>query len=172
MKKILLLAFVIAFASCNQTNQTKIAYINVEDLMKDYEGTKALEETLKGKQEVMAKELDSISAPFQQKVQEYYQKAEKMSASKRAATEQALQQEQQGLQARQQQASQALQLENQTLSEAITKKVDSFVATYAKANGLGLVLGTSGNGTVMYGDDKLNVTSQILDVLNKDFAKK
>ncbi|SNR51937.1 OmpH family outer membrane protein [Lutibacter flavus] len=168
MKKLILLAFVIVFASCNQT---KIAYINVEDLMKDYDATKALEETLKGKQEEMAKELDSVSAPFQLKVQEYYQKAQKMSAQKRAETEQALQQEQQALQARQQQAGQLLQQENQKLSEAITKKVDSFVSDYAKANGLNLVLGTSGNGTVMYGDDNLNVTSAILEILNKDFSK-
>ncbi len=82
MKKLLLVAVVILVASCNQT---KIAYINVEDLMKDYEGTKALEsETLKVKQEEMAKELDSISAPFQAKVQEYYQNAQKMSASKKS----------------------------------------------------------------------------------------
>ncbi len=168
MKKLLLLAFVIVLASCNQT---KIAYINVEDLMKDYEGTKALEETLKAKQEEMAKELDSISAPFQLKVQEYYKTAQKMSAQKRAETEQALQQENQALQGMQQQASQALQQENQVLSEAITKKVDSFVSVYSKSNGINLVLGTSGNGTVMYGDDNLNVTSAILELLNKDFSK-
>lgn len=168
MKKLLLVAFVIVLASCSQT---KIAYINVEDLMKDYDGTKALEETLKGKQEAMASQLDSLSAPFQVKVQEYYKEAPTMSVQKRTEVEQALQQENQALQSMQQQASQALQQENQTLSEAITKKVDSFVAVYAKSNGLNLVLGTSGNGTVMYGDDNMNVTSAILEALNKDFAK-
>src|SRR5210317_985340 len=114
MKKLLLVAFVILFTSCNQT---KIAYINVEDLMKGYDATKALEEKLKARQEEMTKELDSIGAPFQLKVQDYYQNANKMSAQKRAETEQALQQEQQILQARQQQAGQVLQMENQTLSE-------------------------------------------------------
>jgi outer membrane protein len=168
MKKLLLVAFVILFASCNQT---KIAYINVEDLMKDYEGTKALEETLKERQETMSKEFDSIAAPFQAKVEEYYKNASKMSADKRAQTEQGLQQENQMLQVKQQQVSQALQQENQILSEAITKKVDSFVSVYSKANGLNLVLGTSGNGTVMYGDDNLNVTSAILELLNNDFSK-
>jgi outer membrane protein len=33
------------------------------------------------------------------------------------------------------------------------------------------VLGTSGNGTVMYGDEKLNVTKDILEILNEDFSK-
>ena len=127
MKKLLILTFAVLMASCNQT---KIAYVDIEVLMKDYEGTKALEETLKAKQEEMSKELDSISAPFQAKVQEYYQNAQKMSAQKRTETEQALQQENQALQGMQQQASQALQQENQVLSEAITKKVDSFVSAF------------------------------------------
>ncbi len=168
MKKLLLVAFVIAFASCNQA---KIAYINVDDLMKDYDATKALEEKLKARQEEMTKELDSIGAPFQLKVQQYYQDANTMSAQKRVETEQALQQEQQILQAKQQQAGQALQLENQTLSEALTKKVDSFVADYAKAKGIQIIFGTSGNGTVMYGDEKLNVTGDILEILNENYTK-
>jgi outer membrane protein len=168
MKKILVLMAAIVLTSCSQS---KIAYIDVEDLMKEYEGTIALEESLKAKQEVIAKELDSIGAPFQQKVQQYYQNAQNMSAAKRAETEQALQQEQQMLQARQQQASQELQNENVAKSEVIMKRIDSLVADYAKANKFDLILGTSGNGTVMYGSDALNVTSNILEILNNDFAK-
>ena len=169
MKKLLIVAIAFVFASCNQT---KVAYIDIEVLMKDYEATKSLEITLKEKQEVMAKELDSISAPFQLKVQQYYQKQQKMSAQKRAQTEQELQQEQQFLQSKQQQASQLLQQENQEMSEIITKRVDSFVADFAKLKGYNLVLGTSGQGTVLYGDESLNVTTEILEILNLDFSKK
>ena len=168
MKKILIIAFAFALASCNQT---KIAYIDVEVLMKDYTATKDLEVKLKAKQEVFAKELDSLQGPFQLKVQEYYKLAPKMTPQKRAEAEGALQQEQQFLQARQQQASQELQKENQENSEALTKKVDSFVADYAKAKGYQLIIGTSGKGTVMYGDEKMNVTADILEVLNKDYSK-
>jgi outer membrane protein len=168
MKKLLLLVAAIILVSCNQT---KIAYINVEDLMKDYDATKLMQEELQAKQEKITKELDSISAPFQLEVQEYYKNAQKMSVQKRAEVEADLQQKNQQLQARQQQASQQLQLENQINSEAITKKVDSFVSIYAAEKGLGLVLGTSGNGTVMYGDDTLNITQQILEILNNEYAK-
>ncbi len=168
MKKLLILTFAIVLSSCNQP---KVAFINVEELMKDYGATKALEEKLKSRQEEIAKELDSIGTPFQLKVQQYYQDAQKMSAKKRAEIEQTLQQEQQILQARQQQAGQVLQEENQVLSDALTKKVDSFVADFAKVKGLNLIIGTAGNGTVMYGDEKLNVTKEILEILNKDFSK-
>ena len=169
MKKLLFLAIAIVLVSCNQN---KVAYIDVEVLMKDYEATKELESSLKAKQEKMAKELDSISAPFQLKVQQYYQNQQKMSAKKRAEVESALQQEQQFLQSKQQQASQLLQMENQEKSEVLTKRVDSFVADYAKVNGFNLILGTSGKGTVLYGEDSMDVTTEILEILNLDFSKK
>ena len=169
MKKLLFLAIAIVLVSCNQN---KVAYIDVEVLMKDYEATKELETSLKAKQEKMAKELDSISAPFQLKVQQYYKNQQKMSAKKRSEVEGVLQQEQQFLQSKQQQASQLLQMENQEKSEILTKRVDSFVADYAKLNGFKLILGTSGKGTVLYGEDSMDVTTDILEILNLDFTKK
>ena len=48
MKKLLLLVAAIILVSCNQT---KIAYINVEDLMKDYEATKSMQAEMQAKQE-------------------------------------------------------------------------------------------------------------------------
>ena len=168
MKKLLILTFAVLMASCNQT---KVAYVDIEVLMKDYEGTKALETKMKAKQELKAKELDSLTAPFQAKVQSYYQSAQSMSPQKRAEAEGALQQEQQFLQAQQQQASQELQKETQDNYEVITKTVDSLVGNYAKTNGYNLVFGTSGKGTVMYGDENLDITKQVLVVLNKDYSK-
>ena len=168
MKKLLILAIALVVVSCNQT---KVAYIDIEILMKDYEATKALEISLKAKQEKMAKELDSISVPFQLKVQQYYQNQQKMSAKKRGEVESVLQQEQQFIQSKQQQASQYLQMENQEMSEVLTKRVDSFVADYAKLKGFNLILGTSGKSTVLYGDETLNITSEILEILNLNYSK-
>jgi outer membrane protein len=168
MKKLLIIAFAVVLASCNQT---KVAYVDVEVLMKDYEGTKALESKMKEKQEAKAKELDSLTAPFQAKVQNYYKSAQSMSPQKRAEAEGALQQEQQFIQAQQQQASQELQTETQESYEAITKVVDSLVGSYAKSNGFNIIFGTSGKGTVMYGDENLDVTKQVLEMLNKEYSK-
>jgi outer membrane protein len=168
MKKNIIIAVAILLTACNQS---KIAYIDIEVLMNDYEATKALELELKEKQDLITKELDSLSAPFQQKVQQYYKNQQKMSAKKRAEVEQMLTQEQQFLQSKQQQASQMLQQENQEKSEILTNRVDSLVADYAKSKGYHLILGTSGKGTILYGDESLNITSEILELLNLDYAK-
>jgi outer membrane protein len=169
MKKLLVIVFAIVLSSCTQT---KIAYIDVETIMKEYEAATALETEFNAKQQEMSTELQGLQAPFQEKVQEYYKNVESMSAQKRAEAEQALQQEQQMIQARQQQVSQQLQQENQTKSESLIKRIDSLVENYAKTKGFNLVLGTQGNGTVMYGDEVLNITTDVVKMLNDDYAKK
>ncbi|MFD1292865.1 OmpH family outer membrane protein [Lutibacter holmesii] len=169
MKKLILVAFAIVLSSCTQT---KIAYIDVADVMSEYKAMIALEEEMTTKQQQIAGELQGAQSAFQAKVQEYYKNAPKMSSAKKQAAEQALQQEGQMLQGQQQQASQMLEQENQAKSEVLIKTIDSIVANYSKSKGLGIVLGTQGNGTVMYGDDALNVTADVIEMLNADYDKK
>lgn len=165
MKKLVLVIFAVVLSSCSQT---KIAYIDVENVMDEYKAMISLEEEMQTRQQEVAAELQGMQATFQAKVQDYYQKSTNMSASKKAEAEQALQQEGQMIQGRQQEVSQTLQQENQVKSAVLIKKIDSVVAIYSKENGLGIVFGTQGNGTVMYGDDKLNVTSAVIAILNSE----
>lgn len=170
MKKLVVVfASVLLFASCTQS---KIGYVDVEEIMKEYDATKDVEAALKAEQENVGKSLDSLSANFQAKVQDFYKKAQRMSAKSRQAKEAELQQEQQALQLKGQQAQQALQQKSQDEIEKLTKKLDKAVAEYAKTNKFTMILGTQGNGTVMYGEDQTNLTETILDVLNEAYESK
>lgn len=167
MKKLLVIAFAIVLSSCTQT---KIAYIDVEDVMTEYKAMVVLGEEMSLKQQEIAAGLQAAQGAFQAKVQEYYQNENSMSSAKKQETEQALQQEGQMLQQQQQQASQMLEQENQTKSEVLIKTIDSVVTSYSKSKGFALVFGTQGNGTVMYGDEALNISSEIVTILNADFT--
>ena len=170
MKKVVIVfASVLLFASCTQT---KIGYVDVEELMKEYDATKDVEASLKVDQEKMGKSLDSLNAAFQGKVEAYYKKAQRMSAKSRQESEDALKQEQGVIQQAQSQAQQILQQKSQVGIADLTKTVDSVVAAYATTNKYNMILGTSGNGTVMYGDDAMNLTEAILDVLNTSYEEK
>ncbi len=171
MKKAIILAVLVGsfMVSCIQT---KIGYIDVEEVMKEYSATSEMEAKFKLEQEEMAKTLDSLAKPFQIKVQEFNQKAEKMPEAKRQKKLAELQQEQQMLQARQQQAQQVLQQRSAEEIEKITKKVDSVVEAYAIANKFQMVLGTQGKGTVMYGVDQIDLSETIIDILNAELEEK
>ena len=132
MKKLsVLFVITVLMASCTQT---KIGYVDVQEVMKEYDAAQSIEAELKFEQENISKSLDSVMGPFQAKVQEFYKNQASMSTAKRQATEQQLQQENQQLQQQQQQVQQYLQQKGVAEIEALTKKIDSTVGAYAAAN--------------------------------------
>ncbi len=168
MKKFgILVILVISLISCTQT---KIAYIDVEEIMKEYKGTKDAEAAMKVKSEKLKAELDSLVMSWETKAREYQQKAPKMSAKNRAEREQVLMQEQQAIGQRQQVVQQQVQAEGQESLKTLSKEINDFVKNYAKEKGYNFVLGTSGNsGTVMYGEEKADITDDVLVQLNKAY---
>ena len=162
MKKIVILfVAVLALASC--TKPQKIGFVNTEKLIQDFNGTKAAEAELKKKQEDMQKQLQQLGAQFEAKIK-------KMSPRQQRKNYEKLMQEQQQLQQLQQQAQYQLQAESQKSIEAVSKQVNDFVKDYAKKHQYNFVLGTvSVNGAVMYGEEKNDLTYDILKELNKKF---
>ena len=168
MKKIGLIAILtITLISCTQT---KIAYVDVEELMKEYKGTKDIEATMKVKSDKLKAELDSLVVGWETRARDYQQNAQKMSPKNRAAREQVLMQEQQAIGQRQQVIQQQVQGEGQESLKTLSKEINDFVKNYAKEKGYNFVLGTSGNnGTVMYGEEKADITDDVLVQLNKSY---
>jgi len=101
-------------------------------------------------------------------VQEFYKDAKKMPVDKRQTIEQELQQENQMIQSRQQQFQLQLQQREIAEIEKLTKIIDSVVADYASKNSY-CYLGT---GQVLYGDQSVNLTESIINILNVDFESK
>ena len=162
------LTLVLALASCTQT---KIAYVDVEEVLKEYEGSKKAEEELNAQSEQMSIELDQLAMPFQQKVQEYQQNSQSMSASARQEKEQELMREQQMLQQRQQMAQQQVQAESQKKMDEINEEIESFLESYAKSKGYSYILGTSmQTRSVLYGEESLDITDDVIEALNADFG--
>ncbi len=171
MKKLgIIIVLIVSLVSCTQT---KIAYVDVEELTKEYKGTKAAEAIMKVKADKLRAELDSLVVGWETRAREYQQNMQKMSAKNRAAREQILMQEQQAIGQRQQVVQQQVQTEGQESIKALSKEIKDFVENYAKEKGYNFVLGTSGSGgTVMYGEEKADITDDVLVQLNKSYKTK
>ncbi|RPD96496.1 OmpH family outer membrane protein [Aureibaculum marinum] len=172
MKKfVIVLIVALGLFSCQKS--VKIAYIDVEEIMKEYKGTKDTEEAMKVKSDKLKLELDSLISNWQNKAKAYQDNAPKMSAKARAEREQSLMQEQQQINQRQQTIQQQVQQEGQESLEALSNEISDFVKSYAKEKGYNFVLGTSGtSGTVIYGDEASDVTDEVLIQLNKSYKSK
>lgn len=169
MKRIIVAAgLVLMLTSCNQT---KIGYVNIDEVLKEYGGSKDIEKSMKEKSDKIMGELEPMAKEFQAKVQEFQKNSSKLSAKAKAEQQQKLMQEQQILQQRQQMAQQSVQQEGQQMYMDMDKKVDSLIAVYAKAKGYSFVLGTSPQTkAVIYGNDATNLTDQVIESLNKSYG--
>ncbi len=169
MKKIIL-AFgsLIVMSSCNQQ---KIGFVDNSELINEYQEKKDVESKIKAKVDAFQKRTDSLRQSFQLEIKEAELKARKMSQRAVQQLSQSLQEKEQVLSQRVQFERSQITNESQAKNDSLIKKVKSFVKNYAKTNGYTYILGSNEAGSVMYGDESNNLTTQVLKALNEDYAK-
>jgi len=168
MKKIaVVFSLMMLLASCTQV---KIAYVDVEEVLKEYEGAKQAEEEMKSQSQQLSQQLDQMALPLQQKIQEYQKNKDKLSSSARQKQESELMQEQQMFQQQQQMAQQQVQAEGQRVFDKINNDIESFLAEYGQSKGYTYILGSSSQTkSVLYGEESLNITDEVIEAMNADF---
>ncbi|MXV53117.1 OmpH family outer membrane protein [Pedobacter sp. HMF7647] len=182
------IAIAAVIASCNNKEQPKtttapanttekkeaeaIVYVNSDSLLTNYEYFKDIKGKIEGKSKQAQTDLQSKGTAFQQEVAEYQKNAQGMSADQRAATEQRLARKQQELSAYNQNASSALANEQAAENDKLYDKVASYLKGYAKEKGYKMVLTYSkANPTVLFADESLDVTKDVLAGLNAEYKK-
>lgn len=152
-------------------NQTKVAYIDVDEILKEYEGAKDAEKEIQAESMKISSEIEQMTMSFQAKVQEYQKNSATMSAADKQKTEQELMQEQQQIQRGQQMVQQQMQMMSQTKIEELNTEIELFLEGYAKSNGYSYILGTSQQTkTVMYGESSMDITDKVLESLNEGYG--
>lgn len=151
----------------------KIVYVNSDSLLTKYDYFKDLKVKFEGKSKNAQADMQAKGQAFQREVTQYQQSAQTLSADQRKATEERLARKQQELQTYQQNAGGALQNEQAVENEKLYDKVAAYLKIYAKEKGYKMVLTYSkGNSAILFADESLDVTSEVIKGLNADYSKK
>ena len=166
-KLVMAVSILFLLASCNQV---KVAYVDVDEILKEYKGAKEAEKEIQAESIKLSAEIEQLTNRFQQKVQEFQKSSNTMSAAEKQKLEQELMMEQQQIQMSQQMVQQQMQALSLAKIEELNKDIELFLEGYAKSNGYSYILGTSQQTkAVMYGDASLNVTDEVLESLNSNY---
>lgn len=164
-------------AAATKTNtpvadKAEIVYVNSDSLLTKYDYFKDMSSRLEDKGKRAQVDLSSKGQAFQREVAEYQKGAAALSADQRAATEQRLARKQQELQTYNQNASAQVQQEQAAENAKLYDKIADFLKGYAKEKGYKLILTYSkANPTVLFGDESLNVTNDVVKLLNENYKK-
>lgn len=168
MKKVFVAILAMGLFGCEQS---KLGYVDNNDLINELTEKKDIEAKFKTKVEAFNKKKDSLSSIMEMEAKEFQAKAQRMGQKKAQEAYNSLMERRNFIAQQLQQEEQSIQLDSQTQIDSLIKKVKREVKSYAKTNGYTFIFGANEAGSVMYGDDTKNVTADVRKGMNDAYKK-
>lgn len=171
MKKVLVfIALAISTVACKpstEVKEVKTAYVDTSKLLEQYKEAKDIEVKYKSKSDEMGKELEGEVARFKEDAANFQKNAKVNGSAWAQENGVKLQKREQQLSYAQQAMVQQLQQESGVEMDTLVKKVKKFIKVYGKEKGYAYIYGTGEAATVLYAEDKYDITKDIVKLLNE-----
>ena len=152
-------------------NIPKIAYVNSDTLLNQYDFFKTKRAELEKKAEGLQKDYDNRVKALQNEIANFQQNAGSMTINQAKAAEENLQKKQQNLLQYQQNLSQELMTEEGKVNDELYAKVSEYLKEMGQQQDFKLVLTYTKNSGVLYADDSLNITQALVQGLNEAYQQ-
>jgi outer membrane protein len=162
--------------SSNSKNDTtsinsNIAYINSDTVLKYYDYLKVNKEQLEAKTKQMDQDYQNRANGLRNEIAAYQRNVNSMTLGQVKATEEDLGKKQQNLQLYQQTLSQQLMEEESKLNKALYDRITAFLKIYGEEKGLQVVLKYDPSSDVLYGNNALDITKDVIAGLNANYQQ-
>ncbi len=147
-----------------------IAYINSDSVLKYYDYFKVNRDKLESKGKKLDQDLRNRAQSFQNDYEAYQRNVSNLTIGQAKAVEEDLAKKQQNLQLYQQSLSQEMSVEEGKMTQELYKRVTDHLKVYGEQNGLQIVLKYDPTSDVLFGGPSLDITKQVVDGLNKEYA--
>ena len=150
-------------------NHFNIAYVNSDSLLDNYMYFKNKRSELEEKQSRIKNELKTESSRLQSEVEDYQQKAATMNEQQRRKLEEELTMKQQSLMQKKDDLLAKLDDEQSKTNEDLYSKLTAFMKEYNKDKNYSFILGFQRGGGILFANDSLNITKEIVHGLNQAY---
>ena len=152
------------------TKKTKVACIDNNKVISSYPGIEQAAKKLQAKELELKSKADTLTGEFQTKLREYEKKKGKMNDSEIQVAEDELRMMQERFKHFSTINDDKFKKEQVQVTEKAIEEINKIIARYAKDKGYSVVLGANSTGSVVYADETIDITEEIINILNK--AKK
>ncbi|RED24908.1 periplasmic chaperone for outer membrane proteins Skp [Flavobacterium cutihirudinis] len=171
-KALVIIALSILVVSCNkatEVKEVKTAYVDTSVLMKEYTEAKDLEAKYKAQAEEKGRQLQAEITRFKQDAANFQSQAQANGQQWAQQKGAELQKREQQLGYAQQALSQQLQQESGAEMDSLVSGVKKFIKDYGKKNGYSYIYGTGDAATILYAEDKYDITKEVVKALNEKY---
>ena len=143
-----------------------IAYVNSDTLLTNYNYYEEVSKRLDEKRLQLQQEYTRRAEGLQRQIEDYQRTMTNLTIAQARAVEEDLGRKRQNLLQYQETISQNLMREEAAITQELYEKVSSFLKTYGDSNNLQVVLTYSAGSGLLYANDALNITDQVISGLN------
>lgn len=146
-----------------------IVYVNSDSLLDQYDFYKSEKSQFETAQTRIKGELKSQSEKLQQEIEAYQQQGASMTDAQRAKKEEELTMKQQQLMQRKEELVAKLDEDQSKSSEQLYAKLNEYLRKHN--NKYHFVLGFQKGGGILFANDSLNITKEVIEGLNREYQE-
>lgn len=157
----------------DSTGLLPIAYVNVDSLLQNYNYSKDLNEIILKKSENSRANINQKANALRSEMADFQRKVENNAFLTRERAEQEQQRlmnKQQELQKLDNDLAQELGAEQQKLTEQLRDTLVAQVKLFNQSKGFQIILSNTMGDNILYAGDSYNITSELIDFLNKSYS--
>lgn len=147
--------------------KTKVACVDNSKVISSYPGIEQAARKLQAKELELKAKADTLSQEFQIKLREYEKNKSRMNAAEIQSAETELRMMQDRYQHFSTINDEKFKKEQVEVTEKAIEEINKVIARYAKDKGYSVVLGANATGSVVYADETVDITEEIISILNK-----
>lgn len=151
---------------------SNIVYVNSDSLLDNYIFFKNKKKEFESREEEIRLHLKGESDKLQKDAADYQDRAATMTENERAKKEEELMMRQQTLMKKKDEMLGSFDQKQDKFNEQLYAKLSSYLREYNKGKNYTFILGYQKGGGILFANDSLDITGQVLEGLNKEFETK
>lgn len=162
----MILMLMLGFSIYHYSFDYKVGIIDSGRLISEYKGTKAALSELETKTKVWKSNLDTLTIEFQNEIKKFEKDRVNMSEKEIQLSHELLRNKQSQVEQYQQVTENKIAEEDKKVSQSVYAYINQVVSAYGKKNNFKFILGAKGDGGVLYGDEAIDITNELIEILN------
>ncbi len=157
-----------AYALMHDGNKN-FAYVRTGDLINEFTGMKEARAAYQTKSKSWSSNMDTLGFNFQKALNKFNMESTAMTPEERKKQETNLITQQRMLKDYENEMNRTAKLEEEQMTSGVLNQINSYIDKYGKDNGYDLIFGTNTSGNLLYGNQGMDITTEILQGLNMSY---
>jgi outer membrane protein len=154
------------------TRTIKIGYVRTGTVIEKYAGMLESKKMLEKKMQQWEANVDTLGLNYQKSLSNYNDQYKKLPEKERKDLKDMLDRQYGNMETYVSSIEKKALDENQKITQGILNQINNYIKKFSEEKKYDLILGVTANGNIMYGENSIDVTDEIVEGLNKEYSNK